>query len=468
MSRGLRLYAWLLRDAFSQHGFKLLWVTLVGTTGAALELFAIGQAVYVAKQVEAGGQLEMFGFALSTRSKDFLLFATALVGATMLAAAGIQFMAQKLVFAVRQDHERFCAQRILEACLAPHAWKVRWPGPRRRATNRILRLLTRNARTAGNAVRIGLMMLAPAFQGAVAVVALLSINWWLTLVLTFPGLLYLWCLYHANLYNARSAAAQEDRQEKSSLYLLRTISEIHAESSEVPNLSTTKKYQLAQDAYDSRFISLEYAGLGARTFMALSVVAVMAILALQMLDGSRSWGALIIYLVALRYASNSLRHVATLVTRFNRFYPRLSRYMLALEAIETAARPTPTRGDSPVATRHRLFLSAPRGAPYLETGDILRALHDSMGIDVPEKLKWVFGDGKVPSSGFAVGVDTSPETLHRVEGSVLSISTRGADIPTGFTNAGVWEGTQLAEAAYTASSTECHSLEEELTFALEE
>jgi hypothetical protein len=336
------LVGWLFRDALVRARWRALAVVTLGIGGTALEIAAIGVALWYANLLAEGGAFERWGVHLEARQSAGLLAA---VGGAVLVAlgtgAGLNYLSRRRRVRLRRWYETFCSQRALEVLARGDG---EWPtGPGLVPTvGTVVAVIRRDARYAGRLMTSLLTSVVPGLRFMLAVAVLLWLDVPLTLaVMAVVGLAGA-LMYRNNLSGARaSREAEEAGQEATQWYrqLVRraigVAAPLPAGSRDLASAYERGPIRRFFDAYETRLLATENTHMISGALIAVGVFGVLVALGSRSMRSGSGWQEPVVYLLALRYALIDLRLAALKFTNIARFYPQVERYRRAITAAPT-------------------------------------------------------------------------------------------------------------------------------------
>jgi ABC-type multidrug transport system fused ATPase/permease subunit len=315
---------------------------LVGVLTAAA---SVGGVILYTRHAESGEPIRVLGIALKLGDGIMTLVVygvlVALVG--VFSALCLYFTEWQIMRVVR-EYERQCAKRVLEIAANPNysGWTDSIGDEPRQQVARMLQV---GSRFTAFVFRDLLRAILPTLTFIFALVILIRVDHWLTLMLVPVALVYLGPLYFVNrrvVRNQTEYRALAPIVRRSISARLREIFGfgVLGQSSRVAqsDVLSNQEYDEMSGALYSRMIAEKRVQFLNTVFFVVCLLGLFLFFGLAAQWYDRPWADLLSYLVALRFAIGSLRQVSALFVKFSRFFPEYRAYSQFVESAERVRR----------------------------------------------------------------------------------------------------------------------------------
>jgi hypothetical protein len=329
--RYLNTLHWLIQDFRRMFGRDWSVGLAAGASGVLIQGAVIGLVIVFAQRLQADAVLNVFGFAIPSRSSPALLIMAICVLVSLAVSAVLIYVQNWLGVRAGFRYEDMCRQRIFLS-LGFTTAQAGAAGGGIPATERILKLGVVDASQLNRAIRMLQMIPVRLFTFVAAAIAMFVVSPLLTvLVLPLVGVAMV-LIYRVNI-RAAAASVRFDResgearnQMKVALELLKeTAAPIPRETELVRNLLGGSKVR-ADLAVMDQVLLPHWAMFIVGILLAVCVALILFFFGLRVLEGGQGqWGYVVAYLAALTYSLASLRTLASQFTSLNRFYPSVRR-----------------------------------------------------------------------------------------------------------------------------------------------
>lgn len=348
----LRQYAvvllWLVKDSIWRSKLLAISVVLLGFAGVTFRVSAFGFAVYYARLLQKGKTFSLLQWQFDPRHSAplLVLFAFGVMFAFLLSSL-LVYASQMLVLRMMGRYERHNIERALRLF-------GRHPAPSRAVAYEpvyteqgFIKLISGDVRMIGRALRMLLSLIVPVSTFLVAVAALFLIDVPLTLLvlaLIMVASAFLYRISRRGVAHTRTMEATARGAQDCKRALMKWAAGLHtpelAENDRIDEVVGGGEVDGNLRAFVGRLAVLERCALTNDIVFASVLLAVIVVLGRASISQQASWGLLVVYLLALRYAMNKLKHATRLLTSINRFYPLFQRYFRFVEISQDPPPPT--------------------------------------------------------------------------------------------------------------------------------
>lgn len=376
------VFSRLVRDSILRFRKDSILILLTGVAGSFFQISAIGQVIYYARAFEKGKSLDVLGFTIVPRSIEFFVLSMAVLLVFLLIASLLLYYSRSKIIKLSCSYETFCSKKVLAT--AGYLQGVCRPGVLSLYDNgTLLKLASRGARLCGRVLRRLIILVQPTFTFVIALGALFYINPLLTVVvLTVAGISMLFH-YRNNLRGAFFSKKMDYHApgaKKEKYGILKAARRINGVEDNFFNWmdSYFDRGEITDnlEAFRGRFQTLENARLINDVLLAILFFLVAAILGGNAIIRNANWGALIVYLVALRYCLAHLKKTLVALTSINRFYPIFAEYFSFGDSLDLdKARKKPLR------QRYRIQVHTSRFQESLPSANV--RMGDTIALVIP-------------------------------------------------------------------------------------
>lgn len=348
MSRYASAVRWLGRALWEAFRWRV-----VGTIAAAqLGVLVVGAGVSLSfgylRQLEADGDLRLGSLVLTARDGTTLTLMVAATLVTLLAGAGILFLAQRRIVGMAAELNHHVRMRIALAYggeLPPPDWRDE------RSVQRALWVLeTRDARRTAIVARSLLRNTVNLAVVLVGTAALFYLDAVVTVLFLMVVAIAMIAYYRTNATSARATRRYETVAPTTRRALRRLVPSVQTlarpspERAELEAALDPAAVTEETQAFRDRFGAHIHSELLGFAIMGVALAGLTAYMGRQALAGTIPWTHLVAYVLVLRFTLNGIQSVLRTFAFFSRFYPAIDR----LNRFLSASSSTTTQG--PLAT----------------------------------------------------------------------------------------------------------------------
>jgi ABC-type multidrug transport system fused ATPase/permease subunit len=332
----------LFTDSMLRFKGTVFLVILADFAGISLQITAIGQGIYYARLLEKGGSFSLRGIEFDPRSSLQLLFLFAIgIMSTMLISAGITYFARSKSLYLSRIYEELCIRRALRLTAASKSLSIVQSSPFVDDID-MMRLLGSDARLCGRSFLRILILFIPMMTFIFSLGVLLWTNYILSIFLLIPTVLFSIMLMKANRLAASSFLGYEQSAIDTAAEKRGIIERLKGLTASTDQVDTWvsayfKSGQIKNnlDCYEQFLRTTETSHLINTVMLSIGMFIILLFLGWKAILQNSRWSDLMIYLVAFRYTSSSMRQVSANVIALSRFYPQIKRFFAFLDLNES-------------------------------------------------------------------------------------------------------------------------------------
>jgi hypothetical protein len=323
---------WLVIDSIWRNKIESFFILITGFFGVFFQVQVFGLIIYYAKHFSSGQAITRWGYTLDFRNSYWLLTLVSLSVVISLALAGLCiYFSRKKILSLGRKYGEFCSKRILNT-LNSVSYLPNYTINDAGQSKYLFKLLTTDSRFCNRVLRMLLNMIIPALTLIVAMIALIYLEPFLTLMVLILQSFYIINQYKVSRKGANYSVDFETHSPYATLELRSMLDyfkhqpQNHSEIDMIDRLFSKGPIKKQMDAYEGRIRMVENSRLVSMFFMALTLGIIMVIMGSNIIHEGYGWERLLIYVIALRYAMANLQTSFALITSINRFYPQVRRY----------------------------------------------------------------------------------------------------------------------------------------------
>lgn len=334
------LFSKLVRDSIFRFMKDSILIIITGVLGSFFQISAIGQVIYCARALETGKTFKILGHNIDPRSADFFFLSIASLLLFLIFSSFLLYYSNSKIIKLCSSYETFCSKKVFS--IVGYLQGICSPGMLSLYDKRtLLRLAGRDARLCGRILRRLITLVQPTFTFVIALGALFYINSLLTVIVLLVVGVSMFFHYKNNLKGASSFRKMENhapgaKKEK------HKILQAAMRSNDVEDgfFDWMDRYYIEGEiegnleGFRRRFQTLENARFINNILVAILLSMVALILGGKAIIGNAHWGALIVYLLALRYCLSHLQKNLVMLTSINRLYPIIARYFSFVDSLD--------------------------------------------------------------------------------------------------------------------------------------
>lgn len=363
--RHLTLMKRVTADSAGRYKWRILGIGAASLLGVVSQLGAVVLAVRFAALISRGSALTVLGCRLDPRESVGLVIAAGLaLGLALLFSAALLYAGRMAACRLSIRYEESCIRRVYQRLAAGR------PGPPTDQET-LVKLVTLDARLCGRFFLKLLDLPTPLAYLAVTTVILLYID-----VTTFLVLALLLAAFTPLLYRNNARAAQSFREyeehgpgaslEKKSLLKRLTLLGGGGRGLEgwLDRMFSAGEPRKNLEAYQGFLSSMETGSFLHGLLLSAMMAGLIIFLGVRIVMRGEGWGQLLVFLVALRFFTASLRQLIGISNALSRFSPQVKRFFQFMAgedlSIEESAtpKPAPPPGVSRLAVISDLPFSA--------------------------------------------------------------------------------------------------------------
>lgn len=332
---------WFLPDALRQYKLPVALVLLASVLGVGFQALTYAAVIYYANLIASGDHFFAdFYFAqidLSPRESLTLLLVVSVMALSSLGLSALSiYFARTGNIKIGRKYNEYCIERFLDLVARAKQPLLVTTESKFVDERYLMRLMIGDARVCGRVQRVMLDMIVPIVTLFFSFGILLYQNARLTLIILICMSGYVVVQAHVSRNGAKSTKRfesyaplvakllREMLRSAAASYLPKKVPDKFKTYRVVSTRAGALRSQL--DAFEGRVRATEQSRLVSGLFTALMVGLLLFILGREIITSGLGWGALLVYLVALRFAMTSLQLVFGQLTTVNRFYPQIQRY----------------------------------------------------------------------------------------------------------------------------------------------
>ena len=364
LRRHLTLMKRVTADTAGRYRWRILGIGAAGLLGVLSQLGAVVLAVRFAALISRGSALTVLGWRVDPRESVGLVIAAGLaLGLALLLSAALLYAGRMAACRLSLRYEESCIRRVYQRLAMGR------PGPPA-DQDTLAKLVTLDARLCGRFFLKLLDLPTPLAYLVVTTVILLYID-----VTTFLVLAMLLAAFTPLLYRNNARAAQSFREyeehgpgaalEKKNLLRRLTLLGGGGQGLEgwLDRMFSAGEPRRNLEAYQGFLRSMETGSFLHGLLLSAMMAGLIIFLGVRIVMRGGGWGQLLIFLVALRFFTASLRQLIGISNALSRFSPQVKRFFQfmagdGLAAAGEAPPPAPPDGVSRLAVLSDLPFSA--------------------------------------------------------------------------------------------------------------
>jgi hypothetical protein len=327
-----RTAAWLIGDFFGVARWQVLPVIGCGFAQIGLKFAAMGVIYVCVHALSQDAPVAIPGMAfLSPKSPEFILLSVAAGVALLIGAAFFRYQVRRRAISLGRHYEEYCARRIV--LLAS-----RLPDPRAPLASSVVRARSLHrypsyGRFCGMAAR-QLTQLLPTVASFLAVsLALLWMDAGLTVTLAALAAVAVLAQYPANHRVATASKVLEVTRGVAGRRYRALFRRLHCDpmplAPDGTMLDQLFRSGYVRDNIDSvsaRAAEAEQAALVSRVSSSILLGATLVLLGIDIVQGERTWAAVVTYVAAVRFALSDFVSVCKIASGLTKYHAQITKY----------------------------------------------------------------------------------------------------------------------------------------------
>src|SRR5918996_3103197 len=323
---------WLIKDFFGVAGWQILPVLASGFAHIGLKFAAMGVIYVCVHAFSQDSPITIPGMAfLSPKSPEFVVLSVGAGVALLIGTAFFRYQVRRRSISLGRHYEEHCARRIV--LLAS-----RLPDPRAGVASRIvgaggLQQYPGYGRFCGMAVR-QLSQLLPTFASFLAVaLALLWMDAGLTVTLAALAAVAVLAQYPANHRVATASQVFERTRAAAGRRYRALFRRLHCDpmplapdGAIVDQLFRSGHVRDNIDSVFARAAEAEQASLVSRISSSMLLGAALVLLGIDIVQGERTWAAVVTYAAAVRFALSDFVSVCKIASSLTKYHAQITKH----------------------------------------------------------------------------------------------------------------------------------------------
>jgi ABC-type multidrug transport system fused ATPase/permease subunit len=320
----------MFADVVLQHKKFLALISFTGFTAVGLQAAGISLMYFYAKHLISGKKISLIFLSFNTRESIILLALTTACTALLFGAAALLnfYYNSSLVKCGCQLEKQLISKLYSLLRNAPTFRAPVVAGSKEESS--IIKVALGDSRSCARAYLMAVSSIVPCLTLISSILVLVYQNWLMTVILIPLGVLFFLFVYRVNVSGVENSKAFEKHSPPLRDSFRDNILTLQNNTQNLLSETLAPELDNKIDDYVNSYrnlIALPYRShLVTDIFLAVTLSSVLFGLSASAILGHSEWSNIIVYLIALRYATGALKQTSARFTVMNRFYPQLARY----------------------------------------------------------------------------------------------------------------------------------------------